>query len=100
VSVVKDDGPDWWKGEPTFEVEAFFEMLKEKFRSMEWMPHPFGHTDVWEADDDEDDEDGHSRVLKKIMRDAGWPGDGEGGGWNKDQVATEIDKREEEVGWI
>jgi len=98
--VLDEDGPDWRKREPTFEATVFFEMLKEKFRSLEWMPHRFGHTDVWEADDDEDDIDGNTAALKKIMKDAGWPGDGEGGGWNKHQAAIEMDKREEEVGWM
>lgn len=88
------DGADWWRREPTFEIVAFFEMLKERYRSCEWMPHPTGATDVWEVDEQDEEQ---SLAMKKIMMDAGWPGDGEGGGWDREKAEKERWDRED--GW-
>jgi hypothetical protein len=44
---------------------------------MEWLPHPYGATNVWEVVDSFDQFD---EKLKMVMVDAGWPDDGEGGG--------------------
>lgn len=90
------DEADWWKGEPTFEVGASFEVLKERFQGLEWMPHPFGETDVWEADEDE-----HIEMLRKIiMRAEGCRDDlvinNEMGRWNRKQMETKINEKENE----
>jgi hypothetical protein len=34
--------------------------------------------------------------MQKILKDAGWPGDGEGGGWDKNGAEREIEKLEDE----
>ncbi|KAH8744582.1 hypothetical protein F5882DRAFT_525915 [Hyaloscypha sp. PMI_1271] len=79
---IDPEGPERWKRSETFEVGDFFEMLKEKFRRMEWMPHPSGATDVYEVDE-RLEENESCEALKGILRDAGWPGDWEGGGWDR-----------------
>jgi hypothetical protein len=88
---IDPEGPEQWKLVETFEVHEFFEMLKDKFRKMEWMPHPSGVTDVYEADEDDEG----CEVLKKILRDAGWPGDGEGNGWDRDAADQKMGETEE-----
>jgi hypothetical protein len=94
VKGLDPDGPDWWKGQPTFEIEAFFEMLKDRFRSLEWMPHPFGAQDVWEDEGIEDD--GQTEALRGIMRDAGWTGQGDGKGWDREGAMRKMEEREDE----
>ncbi|KAH8650611.1 hypothetical protein BGZ60DRAFT_569495 [Tricladium varicosporioides] len=79
---IDPEGPERWKRSATFEVPDFFEMLKGKFRRMEWIPHPSGATDVYEVDEQVEESESCG-VLKGIFRDAGWPGDGEGGGWDR-----------------
>lgn len=73
------DGQEWWLHHSTWEIECLFEDFKNKFLNMEWLPHPYhGATDVWEVGD------GLGKVdekLKMVMVDAGWPDDGEAGGW-------------------
>ncbi|KAF2456016.1 hypothetical protein BDY21DRAFT_347703 [Lineolata rhizophorae] len=82
-----------WKTYSTFLVEDFFEMLKQKFRDLKWIA--VNPTDIREIDygSQIDEEYNH---MRKALQDAGWPGDGEGGGWDRDAAAKKFSEIEEE----
>jgi hypothetical protein len=90
------NGVDAWMYNPTFEVAEFFDVCKQRFRDCRWMPHPFGPTDVWEAGVDEEDKIEEDDALVKIMKDAGWPGDGDANGWRRE----EAEQRMEQIDWM
>jgi len=52
---------------------------------MKWIP-TLGETDVWEVPSDPQWEQKRIVFWKKIMTDAGWPGDGERGGWRRNDA--------------
>jgi hypothetical protein len=105
---VKEDGPDWWMDNATFGIEEFCEYLKQQFRDLNWLPHPWGTTEdaggVYEVDTFPDEErrvnvEGERDVIE-IMRDAGWPGDGEaGGGWRREQARRAFKGRDWDGSW-
>ncbi|KAF2456015.1 hypothetical protein BDY21DRAFT_347701 [Lineolata rhizophorae] len=80
-----------WMNEPTWPIEDFFEMLKRKFRDLKWIA--VNPTDIREIDDVYPVDEEYD-LMRKALRDAGWPGDGEGGGWDRDAAA----KRFSEIG--
>lgn len=80
---IDGEGPDWWMDNPTFGIEEFFEGLKKRFRASQWMLDPGGR-DVWEVYTG--DEYKWDEEMKEIMQQCGWPGDGDGEGWNRDEA--------------
>jgi len=81
--------PFRWMACPTFGIEQFFDILKQKWLRLEWMPHSNSGKDVWETDEDPDRND---LAMRKIMLDCGWPGDGKGGKWKRQQAQELIDE--------
>lgn len=81
--------PEAWKVMPTFRVETFFEMCKERFSTLRWVPilEEFGRGAVVQILPQYATEDQLKRI--QILKDAGWPGDGEGGGWDKVKAERE-----------
>ncbi|KAK0117483.1 hypothetical protein ONS95_011823 [Cadophora gregata] len=73
-----------WKISPACSPEDFFEMCKEQFRIMNWMPvlHDGSRGKVVQLYRHQEFEGQNLRMMQ-ILRDAGWPGDGEAGGWDK-----------------
>ncbi|PVH79948.1 hypothetical protein DL98DRAFT_532589 [Cadophora sp. DSE1049] len=73
-----------WKISPAYSPEDFFEMCKEQFRIMNWMPvlHDGCRGKVVQLHRHQEFEGENLRMMQ-IMRAAGWPGDGEAGGWDK-----------------
>ena len=80
---------DAWKTSPAYSPEDFFEMCKEQFRILNWMPvlHDWERGQVIELYRHQE-WTGEDLKTMKILRDAGWPGDGEGGEWDK--AAAEV----------
>jgi hypothetical protein len=79
---VGDDGRIGGWGNSTFEIEEFFEFLKDKWRTMECLPVPdnlVGDGVFWGSDED-------VRCIEKTLVDAGWQGDGDGVGWRRDDA--------------
>jgi len=73
-----------WKISPAYSPEDFFEMCKEQFRIMNWMPvlHDGCRGKVVQLPRHQVFEGEHLR-MKQVLQAAGWPGDGEARGWDK-----------------
>ncbi|KAK0648414.1 hypothetical protein B0T16DRAFT_444475 [Cercophora newfieldiana] len=93
---VDEDGADYlsdvqgWKIAPAWKIESFFAMAEEQLGRLDWLPHleshgeEFRELDVYGEPDAEQDK---KRI--RIMRDAGWPGEG----WDAQRA------REETIRW-
>lgn len=79
-----------WKSMPVYKITTFFEMCKEQFRILNWIPFMEGGGNVWSLTEHQmfDDEMGQ---RAQIMKDCGWPGDGEGRGWDKARAERETE---------
>lgn len=84
-----------WKTSPAYSPEDFFEMCKEQFRIMNWMPvlHSGCRGKVIELYRHQVFEGENLRMMQ-IMRAAGWPGDGEAGGWDKAAAEEAMERME------
>jgi hypothetical protein len=83
---VDKGGEKWWSCLSTWEIPQLFEHFQKKFLLMEWLPHPYGPTDVWEVAGEDEGENEDDWNLMAIMRMAGRPGDGQGGGWRRSEA--------------
>ncbi|KAH6707937.1 hypothetical protein BKA61DRAFT_615986 [Leptodontidium sp. MPI-SDFR-AT-0119] len=101
-----DDDAEWdriaetgrkeaWKISAAYTPEDFFEMCKEQFRIMNWMPHLIdgGITELYRHQEFT----GENLKMMRILRDAGWPGDGEGGGWDKAGAEVAMHKMQQDI---
>jgi hypothetical protein len=73
----------WRKTFNVYRPSDFFALCKQRFRELRWIGL---QTDVVEAvrmDCDFDDADDEFMALVRKMRRAEWPGDGEGGDWDR-----------------
>ncbi|KAL2063177.1 hypothetical protein VTL71DRAFT_6249 [Oculimacula yallundae] len=76
-----DDRLFAWRVSPAFSPEDFFEKCKEQFRIMNWMP-TLWHLDHMTHLYTHQEFVGEHLEMRNIMINAGWPGDGEGHGWD------------------
>lgn len=93
----KDDKANEWRyGFNVYEPADFFALCKERFRELSWIGIEQHDMSVmrrnmnWEyesepdSDSDPEDDFSHNKLARK-MKKAGWPGDGEGQGWDRDK---------------
>ncbi|KAK0122534.1 hypothetical protein ONS96_009576 [Cadophora gregata f. sp. sojae] len=91
-------GPDAWGIMGAWRPEDFFEMCKDQFRILNWLPvlDESCRGKVIEVSEHQTWEDTELK-LKRIMLNPGWPRYGEGGGWDKIRAeAATASMREEE----
>ncbi|KAH9211737.1 hypothetical protein DL95DRAFT_464583 [Leptodontidium sp. 2 PMI_412] len=100
-----DDDAEWdriadrgrkeaWKISAAYAPEDFFEKCKEQFRIMNWMPHLIdgGITELYRHQEFT----GENLKMMRILKDARWPGDGEGGGWDKAGAEVAMHKMQQD----
>ena len=88
------ESPAGWRNQPTYDLKYFFsEFCKNRLNEMKWLPHIDGEIRSVHPRDDDDDE---AMLQRQMLRDAGWPGDGDAGG-NWDQETWLSDERHEEL---
>ena len=87
-----DEANKWRDGFNVYEPADFFTLCKERYRELSWIG--LGQWDMsvmrrnmsWEyesgPDSDPEDDFSHNKLARK-MKKAGWPGDGEGRGWDR-----------------
>lgn len=86
---VDDTSPDMWMVNSAYKIDTFFAICKEKFIKLHWIPiTESGQGEVDEAGENPSEE-ADERI--QIMKRAGWPGDGEGGGWDKEKAQEELE---------
>ncbi|KAM0335263.1 hypothetical protein ACHAQA_000307 [Verticillium albo-atrum] len=97
----------WWDGYNVYEPADFFAVCKERFRDMNWIgmgpasieyvsyDMGWGYESEPDSDSDEEDDQSHSK-LARMMVAAGWPGDGEGRGWDKEKFVRLLNGRDGE----
>lgn len=89
-----DEANQWRFGFNVYEPADFFTLCKERYRDLSWiglgtwtmsaMRWNMGWEYESEPDPDSDPEDDYSHSkLARMMKKAGWPGDGEGRGWDR-----------------
>lgn len=96
-SEIDQYGPDAWKIMSAWPPEDFFEMCKDQFRILNWLPvlDESCRGKVIEVHKHQEWE-GTALKLKNIMLHAGWPGDGQGGGWDKAGAEAAMERLREE----
>ena len=82
-------GPEEWLNCSTYPIDELFELWKDNLRSMKWMPDFRFEIHLEEVDKGDLKEDVAS-IMKQTMINSGWPGDREGGGWNRSEAELEI----------
>lgn len=92
-------GVHWWQKMPQYKIKTFFEICKEQLRILNWIPFMEGGGEVWSLGEHQkfDGGDGMDRRAQ-IMKDCGWPGDGEGRGWDRERAQRETEECEELYG--
>ena len=96
---IYDCRPLCWKRAPAIPIKEFFEMCKEQFRNMNWFAtvDENGCSEVYQLRKDQHWETTWERGMKKILTDCGWPGDGEGGAWDRVRAEKECKEMELEI---
>jgi hypothetical protein len=95
-----DSGRPWcWKRAPAFPIEESFEMCKEQFRNMNRFAtlDMNGCSDVYQLREDQHWETAWETGMKRILTDCGWPGDGKGGGLDRESAVKEMKEMEHET---
>ncbi|KAH7323455.1 hypothetical protein BKA65DRAFT_481274 [Rhexocercosporidium sp. MPI-PUGE-AT-0058] len=92
---IADAGRKAWKISVAYSPEDFFEKCKEQSRIMNWMPHLIdgGITELYRHQEFTVE----NLKMMRIMRDAGWPRDGEGGGWDKEGAEIAVNKMHQDI---
>lgn len=90
---ISKDSPDFWRAYPKFSVSALFEMWKQKYIALKWIPTP-----------SEDGEGGkisakactsaeEMEELRAIYREHGWPNN-----FRREECQTALLEHDERVG--
>jgi hypothetical protein len=73
----------WRRGFNVYRPCDFFALCKQRFRELRWIGIGTEEFQAVRMDCDFDDADDEFKSLVRKMRRAGWPGDGEGRGWDR-----------------
>ncbi|WAO96026.1 Hypothetical protein NCS54_01368200 [Fusarium falciforme] len=99
-----DDPANMWRdplsGVNVYRPADFFALCKQRFRELRWIG-----MDQWNISalrmnyewDELDEEDEHAELVA-MMREAGWPGDGEGRGWDRAKFEALLQEENSEGG--
>ncbi|KAF3805181.1 hypothetical protein GCG54_00010457 [Colletotrichum gloeosporioides] len=101
----RGDPANEWRlaGFNVYEPADFFALCKERYRNLSWIGlGPLNMSVMrrnmnWEyesdpdSDSDPEDDFSHNKIARK-MKKAGWPGDGEGRGWDREKFERLLDQ--------
>lgn len=82
--------PAWMEGKEyvALPIESFFEMCKRQLRIMNWTPHL--EKGSWGELEERPSTQSTIDPMMRVMIEAGWPGDGDGRGWNKKKAERDM----------
>lgn len=81
-----EEGQEWRMGTNVYRPADFFAVCKQRFLEMRWVG--FGPEEIsslrmnkeWNSNEE------HNKMVDALKK-AGWPGDGEGRGYNRDKIS-------------
>ncbi|KAF6794599.1 hypothetical protein CSOJ01_13672 [Colletotrichum sojae] len=94
-----NDAANEWRacGVNVYRPADFFAFCKQRFLELRWIGLGQWHMEALRMNDEWDD-DGNEKhwELANKMKEAGWPGDGEGGGWDRAKFEATVNEDETE----
>ncbi|KAL0935700.1 uncharacterized protein CTRU02_210291 [Colletotrichum truncatum] len=86
------DSANYWRnsGVNVYRPADFFSLCKQRFRELRWVGLGQWQMSAMRMGDEWDEVDEDHLDLVEKMRAAGWPGDGEGGGWDRARFEAEV----------